>query len=425
VKRVRLAIIFGFGFWLSGCAWDPVDSGFVTAVIKIPSLRPPEVSPILMSDQPPTDNDAFDCLGVNVSGAGIPVSAGSPVGALTDSTTAISTGNYCVEIGETSTLAANPVSGPISIDLRVPVGPSRLVQVFGLNTTGACPIGKKMSQEFKDSNSGGVGGVTTSAWELTRRVTGIYKDTALSMTSEYGPLYRKNLFTCDRYTKEILNTSGLKAYYKLGDFPGTTSNAADSKGGYGEGAYAGFANLTQVSGIPASDGAMTTNLVGAKVLISSPGIYDGTSGFTLEVWAKINTSAVCAGGGAAFSGIVHLNDVSNPQIGISCKLSGSNVFHAYFSTDTYTSITFPNDTDWYHLALVIAPGPGQVDFYVNGISEFNDPVPVGAGFTINSIGILSGPSSYFPGSVDEVAIYERALTAAEIQAHYNSGMTPP
>ena len=79
---------------------------------------------------------------------------------------------------------------------------------------------------------------------------------------------------------------------------------------------------------------------------------------------------------------------------------------------------------WQHVAVVFAPGTG-VRFYKNGVETtiaylgYHDS---SANFTIGRQGVLG--QNYFDGRVDEVAVYNRALPAAEVQKLYSQGVFP-
>jgi hypothetical protein len=75
---------------------------------------------------------------------------------------------------------------------------------------------------------------------------------------------------------------------------------------------------------------------------------------------------------------------------------------------------------WYHIAAVYDGSAGQI--YVNGNSGAATP----AGFVASTnaaltIGTRSDTNFFFSGSVDEVAIYNQALTPSNIVAHYQAG----
>ena len=85
--------------------------------------------------------------------------------------------------------------------------------------------------------------------------------------------------------------------------------------------------------------------------------------------------------------------------------------------------TYVNDNEWHHVALVVTEGanlrPETTQLYVDGLE---DSTFSGADVTYKLVAEhdvrigMSGPQDgrYFPGSLDEVRIYDRALSAAEI-----------
>jgi hypothetical protein len=84
------------------------------------------------------------------------------------------------------------------------------------------------------------------------------------------------------------------------------------------------------------------------------------------------------------------------------------------------------DGDWHHVAAVRDTVASRLRIYVDGVEENSAPTNHTGTFdsataTVD-FGWLAQTSSgyYFQGIADEVAIYSRALSAAEIQNHYNS-----
>jgi hypothetical protein len=80
-----------------------------------------------------------------------------------------------------------------------------------------------------------------------------------------------------------------------------------------------------------------------------------------------------------------------------------------------------NDTKWHHIA--VTKNFATVSFYLDG--QLANTVMYDAPFTFTTsftIGALDTSMSYsFWGSIDELAVYKRALTAAEIASIYNVG----
>jgi len=91
-----------------------------------------------------------------------------------------------------------------------------------------------------------------------------------------------------------------------------------------------------------------------------------------------------------------------------------------------TSSTKMNDSSWHFVAGVLDHsgkiGPAHTLYiFVDGIEEGSIAVPVGFNFSNQSRELTLG-NSYFNGSIDEVMIWNRALSRAEINASYNAGI---
>ena len=81
---------------------------------------------------------------------------------------------------------------------------------------------------------------------------------------------------------------------------------------------------------------------------------------------------------------------------------------------------------WYHVAIVYTNNQ-DVDFYVNGNAEgsiqFSNTTSIAAG-SPTRIGVYSGSlQNYFKGEIDEVAIFDKALTADQIKFDLYSATT--
>ena len=81
----------------------------------------------------------------------------------------------------------------------------------------------------------------------------------------------------------------------------------------------------------------------------------------------------------------------------------------------YTAITSPlayNDGTWHHAAGVLRNGLAEL--YVDGVlvaQDTTNPIASVRTSTVTEIGYVA---SYFVGDIDEVFVFSRALTAAEI-----------
>jgi len=97
-------------------------------------------------------------------------------------------------------------------------------------------------------------------------------------------------------------------------------------------------------------------------------------------------------------------------------------------SSTLTGTTGLADGSWHHIAVVRDASTDLNYLYVDGDLEDFSPGAVGytGGFSSIdadlTIGYLSGNGTDFEGSVDEVALFDRALDQDEIQDHYDVGL---
>jgi len=165
----------------------------------------------------------------------------------------------------------------------------------------------------------------------------------------------------------------------------------------------------------------------------------GTNDFTISAWIKREGNFGVAqrifvkyGMGGTFVSCAY------PVKGYGLYLTSDNLIRADLTDDenfeipAFSSSTAITDTNWHHVAAVFdRDGSGQI--YIDG-------VPDGAAVDISSenggdietcgnahIGAFGwegdgGQWEFFSGTMDEVAIYNTALTPAEIQQNYQKGL---
>jgi hypothetical protein len=110
-------------------------------------------------------------------------------------------------------------------------------------------------------------------------------------------------------------------------------------------------------------------------------------------------------------------------------VSKDGLFLNGHSSIRVSSIPFPTGA-WTHVAGVFNGTTGALDVYINGVLrnggsaidptvlapfQNNEPLLIGAG------DLGSDERDFFDGSIDEVELFDRALSAAEIQSIFNAG----
>jgi len=150
---------------------------------------------------------------------------------------------------------------------------------------------------------------------------------------------------------------------------------------------------------------------------------------TIDMWIKTSTksNAIMDGG----------NRYRTWRIGINA--AGQATYTHFFMPSccidyyiTITGTTVVSDGEFHHIATVADQDTRTISLYVDGILEASrTPVEEGgwAGSALGYIKLgkndaqwLPGPL-YYTGIVDELGLYDRPLTASEIQGIYNAGST--
>ena len=154
---------------LTGCSLSSVTPPSSKITISVPAgasgLR--SRGSHSFSSAPPTVQD-FDCIGVNISGEGIPV-----IRAKASCATSVVS-----DLGSYSTLVLRRTGGELS--LSVSSGPKRKIQVYGITTsTGTCPS----PESFIIGTSQSI--ATSPPYELGSTVIDVIGDTSVNVTSSW------------------------------------------------------------------------------------------------------------------------------------------------------------------------------------------------------------------------------------------------
>ncbi|HET8630678.1 MAG TPA: LamG-like jellyroll fold domain-containing protein [Thermomicrobiales bacterium] len=217
------------------------------------------------------------------------------------------------------------------------------------------------------------------------------------------------------------------SYWRLGEAQGTT--AADSGSGGNTGRLLGGIVLGAPGALANDpDTAMTFDGTSGYVNVPDDSSLDMTGDLTVEAWAK-------PGKLGATQTVLHKGDgteINEWQYRLS--LSQDNHWRAtVYARNTSYTLTDPATVaagQWYH--LVLTRGGTTLTLYVDGVSVATGTVKgdltTGEGpLAIGRVGSFATPSwaaYYFNGSVDEVAVYDHALSAGRIRAHYVAAGRP-
>jgi len=182
-------------------------------------------------------------------------------------------------------------------------------------------------------------------------------------------------------------------------------------------------NGTIVGGVTSTTGVLNQALSfdghSGYLQFPSDTLTDLTSNISLALWVKTSnnsrTEAILSRYSAAGMEAGYILR-SDPAGHVELRIGGNNSAGGYAVTLTDTGSI--NDGKWHHVAAVITLG-GGVKFYIDGTPSSTQ--------TLNVVGRAGGSSldigltpvyygAFFTGSLDEVRIYNRVLSASEITA---------
>ncbi len=210
----------------------------------------------------------------------------------------------------------------------------------------------------------------------------------------------------------------LVGWYKLDEGAGSTT--ADASGVGNNGALAnGPAWVAGHSGNALQFDPAATS----RVSVADNSTLDITGPLTITAWVKTSLKDS--------QNIVHKGRYGSTD-GYELGLSSNG--HAFFrlnqktSGDTYrvdSTSSYPTNNTWIYLSATF--DGGAIKLYVNGAVQASKAAPISIINNSTALAIGSQDDGYrsIKGAVDDVRIYNRALSASEITALFQGTVTPP
>lgn len=214
-------------------------------------------------------------------------------------------------------------------------------------------------------------------------------------------------------------TAGLVGHWKLDETSGTT--AADSSGSGNNGT---LTNMTVpgdwVSG--KLNNALDFDGADDYVSMGNTAILKPPFPFTISSWVKTTTNGVVFANG---KGAHYVNGSDNYQ-GIVLRSTGGvdggdNVWQASTNRFSRSPAIVANDGSWHHIVAVLK-ATNDIDLYLDGFlnnGAYGSGTASFIGYGSNPVVIgvrpeATGYVGYTMGQIDDVRIYNRALTSSEI-----------
>ena len=206
-------------------------------------------------------------------------------------------------------------------------------------------------------------------------------------------------------------TSGLVGYWPF------CGNANDASGNGNNGTVNGATLTTDRFGSASSAYSFNGS---SSIDIGVNGFSTGNNQATLSGWVYITTNP---------AGVSYIVGYGNPNVNgsvFATGVYGSGGLFGTFSGAVYDAISNINcPLNSWNLVTTVKESNGTIKIYLNGNLIFTQTV---ATPLLNNVSGRIGravwnSSEYWNGKIDDVAIWNRALTAAEVLALYNNGQT--
>ena len=270
---------------------------------------------------------------------------------------------------------------------------------FSSTTTGTITYGGSCTSVTTSAN------VDNNTITFSTLSSGNYSNCTIKVTDSAGN--ESNTLTITTFT---VLPDGLIAYYpfdgnanaKIGTLNGTVSGATLTTGRNND-----------------DDTAYSFDGVDDYIEFGA-GMLSGDGEFSILIWINTSSSTtqkrILSQRNGGFQGIYKLDLLTNGKI----------KFLTYSTTNEWivTSSSALNDGNWHHLALVQKDNGGQM--YLNGSLDQTDNSSGKVNLTstiktyLGKEGRNNSSDWYYSGKVDDLKIYNRALSASEIQTLFNT-----
>jgi hypothetical protein len=193
-----------------------------------------------------------------------------------------------------------------------------------------------------------------------------------------------------------------------------------------------FVNVDASNFVPGQFGnALSFNGVDEYTFRSSGSSFSLNTNYSVSFWVKGNyvgqsDKRVFSEGSTASN---------NPLFNLGTDNTGATPsLNVYIRNDANTVVVNARksqtpvfDDAWHHVTWVDQNGAAKL--YIDGVPDRTDYTYTRSALTPNqtSLGAIlrAGPSSWFAGAIDEVAVWNRALTFSEVQAIKSAGVPAP
>jgi fibronectin type 3 domain-containing protein len=259
----------------------------------------------------------------------------------------------------------------------------------------------------------------------------------ITWTTTSGAVSNTGLFTAPASTALAVVSASVGSVYaaaSIDDFAagaaplvdysfeeGTGTTALDSSGNGNNGTLSG--SVSYAAGIPvAGQPTGGLDLTSGGVSIGNPSDLNFTGAITLSAWINPTSSA-------GTQGIIEHGYTQNPDAEVFLRINGGTYqVGSWNGNNSYVSGTMPSSdlNTWVYLTGVYDPSQSKWLIYRDGALLASSGTTSQGAVTVNGNWTLgeSDNSRYFTGGLDEVSIYNTALSASAVAKLYDFYSNP-
>jgi signal peptidase I len=265
-----------------------------------------------------------------------------------------------------------------------------------------------------------------------RQVAAVAAVTAVSVGMAVAPAEAAFRRTTSTPVSNLSAASSFQYYRSsvLGDSPSfywrldeTSGSAVDDETSNGR-----DATLASASSSWSQAGAITSESSNTALKVSQAAVtantaVSGPAAFSVEAWFKTTSSN--GGRILGFGNGSGVNASSTVDRQLYLGTNGKTYFGVGSSKTVVASASTLDNGAWHHVVGTYTSGSRGMKLYVDGKlqgSATATPVSMSGYWRAGAEGMsgwTSNPGQYFDGTLDELAVYNKALTASQVKEHYD------
>lgn len=214
-----------------------------------------------------------------------------------------------------------------------------------------------------------------------------------------------------------------------GDTTWTSASAGTTRDGSGNNNTGTLTNMNQNTSVNGGKLGQALNFNGSSNYVRINSVADDvqTGAATVSLWFK--PASTFSAANTVDQTIFSISD-ANSNNDLRFRLRQADGFLSWQTVSLFTvddsvsSISSWQANTWYHIVGTISADGSAKVLYVNGVEENLTTGLSARGGTLSTeatIGVLDNLTEYFNGAIDDVRVYNRALSPAEIQQLYKLG----